>query len=266
MTLAKTENIKLPAFSDNLALEVKAISEDYTNGALAQEFSLLRFARLVIEDKYRGQKITNELEGGEIAFPTGEDLIRYVCRLTNISRPTFYNRLQGYRRLVKGIGQSYEQAFKVTLRAPGAYKQLTAVATFAEDGTIQKVDVEKARGLPSKDPEYVAKLAELSEEQTTPLVRAALGELVQDVSELSRGDAHSMIERRLAKNSIRFFHRNGDGILVAECTERSIDKDGVVYDSPPFTVEWTPDCKQIPDWVLEKLYDRLNASEDKDVK
>lgn len=261
MTLAKTDNIKLPEFTDDLAVEVKAISEDFTNGSLAQEFALLRFARLVIEDKYRGPSIPNELEGGEISFPTAENLIGYVTRLCNISRPTFYNRLQGYRRLVKGIGQSYEEAFGLMLRAPGAYKQLTAVVDFAEDGTIQKVNTFKARGLPSPDPEYVRKLASLPEKETTPLVKEALRTLVGDIDGLSRSEAHRTIEGRLAKNSVRFYH-NGNGSVSAECVERCIGEDGLVYEKPSFTVEWMP-INEIPDWVLEKMYDRLNAGEEK---
>src|SRR3972149_2952754 len=156
--LPANQTIVLPAFHPHLKDEIKAIGEDYTNGALAQEFALLRVARLVIEELYLGKKIADELRGGEITFTEQEQLVEYIGQLFNISRATIMSRLSGYRKLTKGLSMSYEESFKVMMQSPGILKKMSEVADFNRAGEITAVNTGKAIALPSQDPKYVEKL------------------------------------------------------------------------------------------------------------
>ncbi len=246
----------LPAFTDDLQVEVDQIREDYLNGALAQEFSLLRACRLIIEDKYRGIEINDEINEGKVAFASQEQFVRYVSELCNISRPTIFHRLAGYRILVKGLNKSYPDAFRVMVSTPGTPQRIesSGVAAFSQDGSIESVDYDKARAL-------VPGLDDIPEGERQESVIHALAELAFEAGELdNRRDAASMVDHKLAKPSVRFFHENGDGRLVAQFTDRSTDEHGIVFDAPTLLIEWTP-SQQPPEYVLKVIYEKLGASE-----
>ncbi len=246
----------LPAFTDDLQVEVDQIREDYLSGALAQEFSLLRACRLIIEDKYRGIEVENRLSGEKVVFVHQEGFLRHVSALCNVSRQTLFNRLEGYRNLTRGLGMTYEQAFYSAVNAPGTPQRIerTGVVTFGEGGEIQEVDFDKARSL-------CPNIGDIENGDKTLAVTDALRELVTEAAALeNRAEAARMVDGKLAKPSIRFFHRNGDGILISEYIERGIDPDGVIYEKSPIITEWSPNATP-PVLVVEKMISRLGASE-----
>jgi hypothetical protein len=262
--LAK-QALTLPAFHPHLKDEIRAIGSDYTNGSLAQEFALLRVARLVIEELYLNKKIPDELHGGEITFTEQEQLVNYVGGLFNISRATIMSRLSGYRKLTKGLQMSLEESFMVMMRSPGVIKKMAEVAEFNRAGEMVLINAGKAIALPSGDADYIKKLQSetVSDEDKIGLVRPALEGLVMEAACLeNRFDASKLMDERLGKNTVSFRH-NGNGGLIAKCTERLIDpKDGSVSIQKEYDIEWLPNTKPA-DWVTEKLYSRVNAIDEK---
>lgn len=256
------EEIKLPEFSDKLDEEIQLIGRDYISGALSEEFAMLRICRLILEDKYRGTEIVDQRTGEVISFVSQEQLVRYVCDLFNISRQTVFSRLDGYKKLVNGLGRDYYQTFKLMLTAPGVPKRLNDAVQWDRDGRIASIDLSRVKALPSPNPEYqkIINDPEIKEEDKIPHVREALGTLMDDASELGRSEATRMVDGVLAKNALTFSH-NGHGNLVGHCVEKCIDEKGVIYDAASYLIEWQPDC-DVPEWVREKLYSRLHASEE----
>lgn len=256
-----TSGVTLPAFHPHLKDEIRAIGDDYINGSLAQEFALLRVARLVIDELYLNKKIADELHGGEITFTEQEQLVEYIGGLFNISRATIMSRLSGYRRLTKGLHMPLEEAFKVMMQSPGVIKKMSEVADFNRAGEMVLVNTDKAIALSSGDDKYVEKLQSenISDADKIDLVRPALGDLVSEAAALeNRFDASKLMDEKLGKNTVSFRH-NGNGGLIAKCVERSIDpKDGSVSIHKEYEIEWLPSSKP-SDWVISKLYSRVNA-------
>lgn len=252
----------LPEFSNSLSDELEAISQEYGMGTLAQEFAFLRMARLVIEDRYSGPEIIDRTSGGKISFPTMEDFVKYVCNVNNISRMTVFNRLRAYRRLVLEFGKDYKQAFRIILHAPGIVESLKEIAKFSDDGRITELKTDKAMALVSysKRPDYAELVCGDDEVEKRAAIIEAISVLLDEVVQTSnRKEARQLVDKILVKDTVRYF-KGEDGAFVAECTQRSVDKDGVVYDESPLEIEWVPK-DSVPEWVTLKLYSQLRAGD-----
>ncbi len=268
MSLNLDKAIQLPEFSDDLAEEIATIGEEYSAGKIATEWAILRLCRLVVEQKFQGQEIADEVSGGRVAFTDSKQLIAYVCDRFNVSRASVYNRLDLYRNLLskKGLGTTYQDALAVALNAPGSIKKIKDVVEFDDDGSIAAINAEKAPALKrfAPDPDQYVKQLNSAEteaeriELVRPLAKTAVNEAAAMENRLR---AAQMLDETVAKNSTKYRH-NGCQNLLVHCIERLVDMQTGEIIEREFDAEWQP-VGTFPSWVADDLYSRTGALEEK---
>lgn len=251
-------DFQLPDISDSLVKEIDDIGAEFLGGRLYSARALARAARLIIEEKYQGIEIPDEVDGGTVIFVHQEDILAYLHKMFGMSIATMKSHLTRYRRLVNGAKLPWSSALKAVVNCPGSLDNLPDIASFDVKGNITDVNTQKVLSLPTVNRDDLKEAIDADDKESVlDISGRAIGDFVDEAANLENArESAKLFAETLGKNTLHFRFES-DGSFVAVYAERALGEDGLSELVGSGEIVFVPQAKP-PQWVLEKITRRLS--------